>query len=56
MDRSASADPTRLVFDVRRDAVEAEAEFIRHEMTHALPLDVPVKVDLAWGDNWLEGK
>ncbi len=45
-----------LVFDVPRDAVEAEADFIRHEMTTALPLDVPIKVDLAWGDNWLEGK
>ena len=45
-----------LVFDVPRAAVEAEAEFIRHEMCNALPLSVPVKVDLAWGDNWFEGK
>jgi len=45
-----------LVFDIPRDAVEAEADFIRNQMCNALPLDVPVKVDLAWGDNWLEAK
>ncbi len=45
-----------LVFEVPRAAVEAEADMIRHEMTTALPLDVPIQVDIAWGDNWLEGK
>ena len=45
-----------LVFDVPRSAVQAEAEFVRHEMTTALPLEVPIKVDLAWGENWLESK
>ncbi len=45
-----------LVFDVPRAAVEAEAEFIREEMAGALPLDVPIKVDLAWAENWLESK
>ena len=45
-----------LVFDVPRAAVQSEADFIRHEMTTALPLDVPIKVDLAWGDNWLDSK
>ncbi|HOW18807.1 MAG TPA: DNA polymerase, partial [Phycisphaerae bacterium] len=45
-----------LVFEVPREAVEAEAEMIRHEMTHALPLEVPLQVDINWGDNWLEGK
>ncbi|MBP7936112.1 MAG: DNA polymerase I [Phycisphaerae bacterium] len=45
-----------LVFDAPRSAVETEAEFIRQEMCNALPLRVPVKVDLAWGDNWFEGK
>lgn len=45
-----------LVFDVKHDAVAAEAEFIRHEMANALPLTVPIKVDIAWGNNWLEGK
>ncbi len=45
-----------LVFDVSTAAVEDEARFIREGMCNALPLRVPVKVDLAWGDNWLEGK
>lgn len=45
-----------LVFDVPRSAVEAEAELIRTEMCNALPLKVPIKVDINWGDNWLEGK
>lgn len=45
-----------LVFDVPRAAVEAEADFVRKEMTTALPLDVPIKVDLSWGDNWLDSK
>jgi hypothetical protein len=25
-------------------------------MWSTLPLQVPVKVDVNWGDNWLEGK
>ncbi len=45
-----------LVFDVPRAVVEAEAAFIRQEMCTALPLDVPIKVDINWGSNWLEGK
>ncbi|NLX15229.1 MAG: DNA polymerase I [Phycisphaerales bacterium] len=45
-----------LVFDTPRAGVEEQADFVRHEMCNALPLDVPVKVDLAWGDNWLESK
>jgi len=45
-----------LVFELPREAVEAEAEMIRHEMTSAIPLNVPIRVDLAWGPNWLEAK
>ncbi|MCL2329951.1 MAG: DNA polymerase I [Phycisphaerae bacterium] len=45
-----------LVFDVPRAAIETEAEFVRHEMTTALPLNVPIKVDLAWGSNWSDSK
>ncbi|MEP0842807.1 MAG: DNA polymerase I [Phycisphaerae bacterium] len=45
-----------LVFEVARGAIEAEAAFIRHEMCNALPLCVPVKVDIAWGESWLEAK
>jgi DNA polymerase-1 len=45
-----------LVFETPEKTVEAETEFIRHEMTHAIPLNVPVTVDINWGKNWLEGK
>jgi DNA polymerase-1 len=45
-----------LVFEVPRGGVEAEAEFIRHEMCSAMPLSVPVKVDIEWGESWLEAK
>ncbi len=45
-----------LVFELPRSAVEAEAEMIRREMSSAIPLDVPIRVDIAWGRNWLEGK
>lgn len=45
-----------LIFDIPRSAVESEAKMIREEMAHALPFDVPIKVDLNWGENWLEGK
>ena len=45
-----------LVFDVPRNCVEAESEIIQHQMTTALPLEVPIKVDIAWGNNWLESK
>jgi DNA polymerase I-like protein with 3'-5' exonuclease and polymerase domains len=36
--------------------VETEAEMIRGKMTQALPLEVPVTVDLNWGDNWADSK
>jgi len=43
-----------LVFELPREAVPEEVEMIRHEMVNALALDVPIKVDVAWGENWLE--
>ena len=45
-----------LVFETSKAAVEEYAEVVRHEMAEALPLSVPVRVDVAWGENWLEGK
>lgn len=45
-----------LVFEMPREAVEAETEMIRAEMTGAIPLKVPLKVDIAWGRSWLEAK
>ena len=45
-----------LVFEVPEKHVEQMADIIRHEMSHAMPLDVPIGVDIGWGRNWLECK
>ena len=45
-----------LVFEVPEARVEAEADMVRRKMTRAIPLIVPLEVDLAWGRNWLETK
>jgi DNA polymerase-1 len=43
-----------LVFDVPTNERDAVARLAAEEMTSALPLSVPLKVDLAAGPNWLE--
>ncbi len=45
-----------LVFETPKTSVEQEAAMIREEMSAALPLTVPVKVDVGWGPNWLDAK
>ncbi len=45
-----------LVFEVPRAHVEEEAAMIRQKMENAIPLDVPVVVDVGWGPNWAEAK
>lgn len=45
-----------LVFEVRPDRLENDRRLIEEHMTTALPLRVPLKVDLSWGANWLESK
>ena len=45
-----------LVFEVPRDALDAEREMIVQEMAGAIELDVPLKVDVGIGDNWMEAK
>jgi DNA polymerase I len=45
-----------LVFETPADAAEAEAEIVRQEMTSAIKLSVPLKVDIGWGKNWQEVK
>ena len=45
-----------LIFEVPETQVEAEAEMVREKMTRAIPLSVPIEVDLSWGRNWLETK
>lgn len=43
-----------LLFEVPRDEVQKWADQVRACMSHALPLDVPLKVDVGWGRHWAE--
>jgi len=43
-----------LVFEMPEEGVEEERKMIEKEMAEALPLSVPVKVNIAVGKNWLE--
>ncbi len=45
-----------LVLEAPPDAVDAVADAVREEMEAALPLSVPIAVDLGVGNNWLELK
>jgi DNA polymerase-1 len=45
-----------LVFEVLEDELDKVTESIRSIMENALPLDVPVKVDVGVGKNWLDAK
>ena len=45
-----------LVFETPIKAVESDSEMVRAEMTGAMKLKVPLKVELAWGKNWQETK
>ncbi|MCR4439574.1 MAG: DNA polymerase I [bacterium] len=43
-----------LVFEVPKNEVEQVRTLVRHEMEHAITMDVPIKVDIGVGRNWLE--
>ena len=43
-----------LVFETPVDQVEQEAAMVREEMTNAMKLTVPLKVEVGWGKNWQE--
>jgi DNA polymerase-1 len=45
-----------LVFETPAQAAESEAAMIREEMTAAMTLKVPLKVEVGWGKNWQEVK
>ena len=45
-----------LVLEAREEDVELIADLVRHEMENALALDVPLRVDVGWGSNWMEAK
>jgi DNA polymerase-1 len=41
-----------LVFELPKARAKKHAEWIREQMTSALKLNVPLKVDVAWGPAW----
>ncbi len=43
-----------LVFESPREEAPKAAEIIRHAMEHAMELNVPLKVEVGTGGNWLE--
>jgi DNA polymerase-1 len=43
-----------LVFDVYREEVEQVKAIVKDKMVNAVPLDVPIVVDMKTGENWLE--
>jgi DNA polymerase-1 len=45
-----------LIFDVHKDELEQMKDIVRSTMETSVDLDVPVKVDMGIGSNWLECK
>jgi len=45
-----------LVFETPEEAIESDREMIVAEMCGAVELSVPLKVDIAAGNNWMEAK
>ena len=43
-----------LVFDVLKEEMEEFVDLTRDKMENVLELDVPIKVDIKKGQNWLE--
>jgi DNA polymerase I len=43
-----------LVFDVELSEADHVKALVKEHMEHALPLDVPLVVDMQLGKNWLE--
>jgi DNA polymerase-1 len=43
-----------LIFEVPKEELAQVEAMVQHEMEAALPLDVPIKVDMGVGANWLE--
>jgi len=43
-----------LVFEVEPNAIDTLAKLVVEEMSQVYPLDVPLKVDVKFGDNWAE--
>ena len=44
----------RKTFEVSEDGAEGLGRLVEKEMVEALPLDVPIEVDINVADNWLD--
>lgn len=45
-----------MVFEVPEEELELMKRTVAEVMEGALKLDVPLKVDVDWGENWYEAK
>ena len=45
-----------LVFDCLKEELEVVESIVKECMEHVLTLDVPLKVDMSYGDNWYQAK
>ncbi len=45
-----------LVFEAPEDSLDSLSSLVREEMESALPVSVPIKIDLGIGENWLIAK
>ncbi len=43
-----------LVFEIHKSEIDKAKQLIQNKMANAIPLKVPVKVDIGLGDNWLD--
>ena len=43
-----------LVFEVISDELDTVTEIVRHEMVNAMPLGVPLEVEIGNGRSWLD--
>ena len=43
-----------LLFDVPKNEIEILSSIVKNEMENAINLNVPLKVDCDYGENWFE--
>lgn len=43
-----------LIFEVPKNEIEIVKDIVKKEMQNALPLEVPIEVNIGIGKNWLE--